>query len=98
MAEHNKPTGKDYFLILLVFAITGSTAAYVARWVMPWTGLEGGTLLYVLVYILLITPIYQVLLLGYAFIFGKYDYFLAKQQKLFRWLGSKLGLRRNPTD
>ncbi|MEM6261693.1 MAG: DUF6787 family protein [Bacteroidota bacterium] len=77
---------KDYLVILLVFAVTGSTAAIVARWLMPLTGLERGwNLAYVLVYILLITPIYQVLLLGYAYIFGKYDYFWEKQKKIGRW-------------
>lgn len=90
MGEPNKPKGKDYLIILLVFAITGSTAAYVARWIMPWTGVESGTLAYVCLYIVLITPIYQVLLLGYAFIFGKYAYFWEKQQKLFRWIVRKL--------
>lgn len=82
----DRPKGKDYAIILLVFAVTGSTAAIVARWVMPWTGLASGTTLYVIAYILLITPIYQVLLLGYAFLFGKFEYFWAKQKKIGRWL------------
>ena len=89
--------GIDYLIILIVFAITGTTAAFVARLVMPWTHLEGGTFAYVLVYILLITPIYQVLLLAYAFLFGKYSYFLEKQKKLFRWVGIKLGLLKSNT-
>lgn len=97
MPAQNKARGWDYVIILLVFAVTGTTAAYVAKLVMPATGLEGGTFGYVVAYILLITPIYQVLLLGYAFIFGKYSYFLEKQKKLFRWMGCKLGLLRNQT-
>jgi hypothetical protein len=80
-----KPTGWDYILILVIFAVTGTTAAYFSRLIMPLTGIEN-RFLYVVVYILLITPIYQVLLLGYAFIFGKYRYFLEKQRKLGRWL------------
>lgn len=80
-----KPRGWDYILILLIFAITGTTAAYFSKLIMPLTGIENN-FLYVLVYILLITPIYQVLLLGYAFILGKYHYFLEKQRKLGRFL------------
>ncbi|MEM9932408.1 MAG: DUF6787 family protein [Bacteroidota bacterium] len=76
----------DYSIILLVFAVTGTTAAIFPKWIMPLTGLTKGTWQYVLSYILLITPIYQVLLLIYAFIFGKFSYFYEKQKKIGRWL------------
>lgn len=79
------------FLILLVFSVTGSTAALLPKYIMPLTGFEKGTVLYIIGYILLITPIYNVLLLGYAFIFGKFDYFYAKQKKMFFWLRDRLG-------
>lgn len=88
-----KPKGLDYAIILLVFAITGSTAAYVGKLIMPHTGLEGGWE-YWLSYIMIITPIYQILLLGYAFLFGKFAFFWEKQKKLARWLGHFF--RRNP--
>jgi hypothetical protein len=81
-----------YSQVLLVFAVTGSTAAIFPRWIMPWTGLSWGDLWYLPVYFLLITPIYQVLLLGYAFLFGKFQYFYAKQKRLFQWMGRKLGI------
>lgn len=69
-----KLKGWDLAIILLVFALTGTTAAYAPRFLMPYTGLEPG-FLYYLIYFLVITPIYMVLLLCYAFIFGKYSYF-----------------------
>ena len=77
-----------YTLVLLVFAVTGTTAAIFPRWIMPLTGLESG-FWYVVTYILLITPIYQVLLLGYAYLFGKFQYFLDKQKRLLRWIMGK---------
>lgn len=83
----------DYIRILLVFAVTGTTAAFAPRYLMPLTGLESG-FWYWLVYFLLITPVYQVLLLIYAFLFGKFSYFYEKEKKIFRWLGKKLGLVR----
>ncbi|TAE46888.1 MAG: hypothetical protein EAZ89_19140 [Bacteroidetes bacterium] len=85
----------DYAIILVIFAITGTTAAIIPRWIMPVTGLTPGTWQYVVAYILLITPVYQVLLLGYAFIFGKFQYFYEKQKQLFRWL---TGRRKKPAD
>lgn len=85
----------DYTLILLVFAVTGSTAALLPRHIMPLTGLESGTFWYVFWYIVLITPIYQVLLLGYAFLFGKFRYFYDKQKKLLQLLAKPF--RRNST-
>lgn len=66
--------GWDYVIVLLVFALTGTTSAIVPKFLMPYTGLEPG-FLYYLIYFIVITPIYMVLLLCYAFIFGKYAYF-----------------------
>lgn len=94
MRDAQRPKGKDYAIILLVFAVTGSTAAIFPRWIMPWTGLESGTFAYVVAYFVLITPIYQVLLLAYAFLFGKFQYFWDKQKKIGRWLISPF--RRRP--
>ena len=86
MQQEKRKKVWDYSIILLVFAVTGTTAAIFPKWIMPLTGLTKGTWQYVLGYILLITPIYQVLLLGYAFIFGKFKYFYEKQKKIGRWL------------
>lgn len=72
-------------IVLLVFAITGTTATIFPSWVIP-SSIEKGTVWYVVTYILLITPIYQVLLLAYAFLFGKFSYFWNKQKRLFRWI------------
>jgi hypothetical protein len=89
-APPQKPKGKDYAIILVVFAVTGSTAALAPRFFMPWTGLESG-FWYWLVYFLFITPIYQVLLLGYAWLFGKFDYFWEKEKRVFRWVAGLFG-------
>ena len=85
MTEKKKPGGLDYVIILIVFAVTGSSAAWIGKLIMPYTGLEKGWM-YWLSYILIITPIYQILLLGYAFLFGKFSYFWDKQKKLGRWI------------
>ncbi|RMG27366.1 MAG: hypothetical protein D6730_07365 [Bacteroidetes bacterium] len=94
MSQKSKQSWWDYTLILLIFAVTGSTAALLPQYIMPLTGMQSGTFGYVLMYILLITPIYQVLLLGYAFIFGKFHYFYAKQKQMLKWLAGKFRRRK----
>lgn len=79
----------DYFLILLIFAITGSTAAWVGKPLLSLFNItkeSAGSVLYYLLYFIVITPIYQVLLLEYAWLFGKYTYFVEKQTRLYRRL------------
>ncbi|MCI4669421.1 MAG: hypothetical protein MRZ79_14905 [Bacteroidia bacterium] len=92
MGKENKLKPLDYAIIIIIFAITGSTAAIFPKFLMPIFPVEKGTVAYVALYILLITPIYQVLLLAYAFIFGKFSYFWEKQKKIGLWIGRKLGL------
>ena len=98
MSKTQKQSPRDYAIILLIFAITGSTAALAPRFVMPLTGLEKGSWMYVVAYILLITPIYQVLLLGYAFLFGKFHYFYTKQKQMVHWIGRKLGIHSSASE
>lgn len=85
MKEKTKQTSWDYTRILLVFAITGTTSSFAPKYLMPLTGLEEGWPYY-LVYFLLITPVYMVLLLIVAFLFGKFDYFYEKEKKIIHWL------------
>lgn len=82
LGEKKQQSSRDYAIILLVFALTGTTAAIFPRFLMPLTGLDGDTWQYYLVYFLLITPIYQVLLLGYAFVFGKFQYFYQVEKRM----------------
>ncbi|MEZ4825240.1 MAG: DUF6787 family protein [Bacteroidia bacterium] len=86
----------DYTIILIVFAVTGSTAAIIPRYLMPVLGLECCNFWYVFTYIMVITPIYQVLLLIYAFIFGKFSYFYEKEKKIFRWMTG--WMRKKPAE
>ena len=80
--KEEKPKGWDYVIILTVFALTGTTAAVVPRYLMPYTGLEKG-FLYYLIYFIVITPIYIVLLRIYSFLFGKAAYFRVVEKRIF---------------
>jgi hypothetical protein len=74
-------------IILIVFAITGSTAAYIAK---PFLALLGITKtsvslwLYYPLYIIIILPIYKVLLVFIGTIFGQYQFFYAFVLKMLR--------------
>lgn len=80
------------FVILVVFAITGSTAAYLSKPFLALFGITKETVsgwVYYPLYILLIFPIYQVLLVSYGFIFGQFTFFWAFEKKMLRSM--KLG-------
>ncbi len=79
-------------IILVVFAITGSTSAYLAKPILAFIGItkesSSGWLYYPL-YIILIFPVYQVLLVTFGFLFGQFSFFWAFEKKMLRSM--KLG-------
>jgi len=76
----------DFIIIILIFGLTGLTTVYISSIITESFGLEKWSLFYILVYIFLIFPIYHLLLLSYAFIFGRFDFFWGRVKKL----GSKI--------
>ena len=77
-------------IIFIVFALTGSTSAYLSKPVLAWMGITKDTFslwIYYPLYIILIFPIYQVLLLSYGFIFGQFKFFWWFEKKMLRSLG-----------
>ncbi|WP_336375858.1 DUF6787 family protein [Altibacter sp. HG106] len=78
-------------MILIVFAITGSTSAKFAAPLTEFVGVEKemGVWIYWPVRILIIFPIYQVLLVFFGWLFGEYTFFLNFEKKMLRSM--KLG-------
>lgn len=77
-------------LILIVFAITGSTSAKLAGPVCDFLGLHQETApwyWYWLVRIVLIFPIYQVLLVFFGWIFGQFKFFWNFEKKMLGRIG-----------
>jgi len=82
-------------VILVVFAITGSTAAKFAG---PLTEAvqitrEMGWYIYWPVRILIIFPIYQVLLVFFGWLFGEYYFFWNFEKKMLSRMGFKFLLK-----
>lgn len=65
-------------IILIVFSVTGSAALIVRRFVFELIGITSETSMWLKVplYILILVPAYQILLLVIGTIFGQYRFFL----------------------
>ena len=76
-------------IIFIVFAITGSAAAWLSKPFCTWLGITKYDLgfWFTPVRLLLIFPIYQVLLVVIGFIFGQFKFFWAFEKKMLRSMG-----------
>jgi hypothetical protein len=78
------------FVIIVVFAITGSSAAYLSKPILSLFGIVKGSVsnwVYYPLYILLIFPVYQILLVSFGFIFGQFTFFWAFEKKMLKSMG-----------
>jgi hypothetical protein len=71
------------FIVLLVFALTGTSVLYIKQWLLPFLGVDSQTpiLIRIMVSIFVILPVYQVVLLIYGAIFGQFQFFLSFEKK-----------------
>ncbi len=77
-------------VILLVFALTGSTSAYLSKPILEWMALHQDKIsgwIYYPLYIILIFPVYKVLLIVYGTLFGQFTFFYAFLKKMLRGMG-----------
>ena len=86
--------GVDYkwemIAIFIVFAITGSISAKLAAPITHAIGMDQETTtpwLYWPVRILIILPIYQVLLVGFGWLFGQFSFFWGFEKKMLKRMG-----------
>jgi flagellar biosynthesis protein FlhB len=78
----------DFIIIIIVFALTGISTVYISSLITKFLGLEKWSWQFFIAYIFLIFPTYQTLLLGYAFLFGKFDFFWGRFKKIFAKISS----------
>jgi hypothetical protein len=77
-------------MIFIVFAVTGSSSAYLSKPVLGWMGVTKETMplyFYIPLYIILIFPIYQVLLVFFGFIFGQFRFFWNFEKRMLKMIG-----------
>ena len=78
-------------IIFIVFALTGSTSAWLSRPFCLWLGItkEDIGFWFTAVRLLMIFPIYQILLVFIGTLFGQFQFFWAFEKKMLRSM--KLG-------
>ncbi|WP_353778286.1 DUF6787 family protein [Winogradskyella sp. 3972H.M.0a.05] len=80
-------------MILIVFAVTGSSSVYVTKPVLGFFGIVKEnfdyTFFYYVLKILLVFPIYQVLLVFFGWIFGQFQFFWNFEKKMLSRMGFK---------
>ncbi|MFT5715161.1 MAG: hypothetical protein ACI9WT_001737 [Flavobacterium sp.] len=76
-------------IIFIVFAITGSTSAWLSKPVCFWLGImkEDFGYWYTPVRLLIIFPLYQVLLVLIGFLLGQFKFFWAFEKKMLKSMG-----------
>jgi manganese efflux pump family protein len=85
-------------IILIVFAITGSTSAYIAKPILSYLGIhktDMHILLYVILYILIIFPIYKIMLLVIGTLFGQHHFFKNFLVKMLSRMGFAFLFKKN---
>lgn len=85
----NVRNGWDVLIILVVFACTGFSVLYVKRWLFEWIGLTGDSPGWLRwgVNILIILPLYQVILLAWGWVWGKFAFFWEFEKRMFSRIG-----------
>jgi hypothetical protein len=82
-----KVNAKQLFLILCVFAVTGSTTAYISRQITVWLDIEKYSFLYFSIKIAVLLFGYQVLILLISIPFGQFSFFWNYEKKILRRMG-----------
>jgi hypothetical protein len=72
----NVKSAGQVVIILIVFACTGFSVLFIKRPLLTLlAGDEGNSTLGTVLYYIFILPVYNILLLGYGFLFGQFSFF-----------------------
>lgn len=90
-AKWNIESDWQLLVIFVVFSITGSAAMVVRKLVFGWMGITPDTSLWIKIplYIAILLPAYQVLLLLIGGMLGQFRFFYEFQKKNFRFMNRK---------
>ena len=88
LREKWKVGSTQLFIILCVFAITGTSTAWISREITAWVGFNEHTfwLWKVLLRLGMLIFGYQAILLTVAFLFGQFSFFWEYEKKILRWM------------
>lgn len=85
----NLTSNTQVFVVFVVFAITGSSAAKLAAPITDFFAItrEMGWYIYWPFRLLIIFPAYQVLLVFFGWVFGEFEFFWNFEKKMLRGMG-----------
>jgi hypothetical protein len=86
-----KVSGWRFFLVLLTFAVGGSLTGLVGKKIMNGLGVES-TVLYIIIYILIITIIWPLMVLLISIPLGQFPFF----KKYISRIGQRLAGKKQP--
>lgn len=77
---------RQVVLVLIVFALTGFTILFIKKPIFDFLGIsmERGGFWKTVLYLLLVLPLYQIILLIWGFVFGQFDFFWEKEKQFLR--------------
>lgn len=74
-------------LVLVVFACTGTTVLFIKNPILDFFGVEKDGFINTVLYLILVLPLYQLILLIYGFIFGQFKFFWEKEKQIIKRIG-----------
>jgi manganese efflux pump family protein len=77
-------------IIFVVFAITGSSSVMVSKPILDFFGIARDSMpyfIYIILKIVIVLPVYQVLLVGFGFLFGQFKFFWEFEKKMLKAMG-----------
>ena len=81
----NLNSTKQVIIVLIVFACTGFSVYFLKPVILKLlAGEHNDSILASILYYIFILPLYNLLLLGYGFIFGQFDFFWDFEKRFFK--------------
>jgi uncharacterized membrane-anchored protein len=85
-SKWNLKSLQQVVLVLIVFALTGFTILFIKKPIFDFLGIsmERGGFWKTVLYLLLVLPLYQIILLMLGFVFGQFTFFWEKEKQFLR--------------
>jgi len=90
--KYSIESNSQLVIIFVVFGITGSTSAYISEPLMEFININKSELnifVYWIIRVLVITFVYQIILLIVALVFGQFKFFWNFEKKMLKRIGFK---------
>jgi uncharacterized membrane-anchored protein len=90
-SKWNLKSLRQVVLVLIVFALTGFTILFIKKPIFDYLGIsmERGGFWKTVLYLLLVLPLYQIILLMWGFVFGQFSFFWEKEKQFLRRIYGK---------